>query len=229
MSKKAKPAKDGEGKKNVIGERHIKARDVMREAAIAQIVQDDATGRKGDVSQHLLLVAQQCNKDADQFEAICKVEMDYIKSREGQVDLMAVFAKEHLDYDKLHDADKWELGKVPPCFTQAKSNIKAGMKLGLDPSKYKSESKFRADKIAKASDKKESDRKGAMTPQQTALETVMQAFIEIATSVSKLDDVATIDALTQSVAATNVEYQLILDKVMPKGEPEKEGEQAKQA
>ena len=86
-------------------------------------LREQAKELNGGVSQHLLQVAQGF-KGAKSFVSACEVQEAWIKSEE---------------------AGKHKVDKLPRCWSQAKSNIKAAFNFKMDLGSYKTEHSMRND------------------------------------------------------------------------------------
>ena len=115
-------------------------RNVAIEAAIADVQIGEAKESGGQVSQHLLGLAQTF-ESVDQFIGACKLEEAFLKSDAGKALVADVFNKQGIkeSFD----------GNAPKCWTQAKSNIKRAWKAGIDPKGHQTESELRKALIAK--------------------------------------------------------------------------------
>lgn len=106
----------------------ITMRSVMLEAVEVQTAIEEGKSGKGAISQHLMICARKFVDgktkalDVDMFLTACKQEEKFIKSQEAGINRQ---------------------DRVPPCWTQAKSNIKAAADFGLSPADFKTESAMR--------------------------------------------------------------------------------------
>lgn len=103
-------------------------RDVMLEAVAAQAMLDDGKDSQKAVSQHLMVSARRyidgaTNKlDVEMFLTACKQEENYIKSDAAGAN---------------------KVDRIPRCWTQAKSNIKAAAEFDISPADHKTEASMR--------------------------------------------------------------------------------------
>jgi len=129
-----------------MGNTKLTLRDVIIEAIHAQTDIDTANElvqeSTSSVSNHLLVVAKNFH-DAGKFIEACKVQEDFIKSKE---------------------AGKNQADKLPRCWTNAKSNIKRALELGFDLSEYKTESELRKAVTEKRQKESEGDSKPVIDP-----------------------------------------------------------------
>ena len=120
-----------------VGQQSQGMRDLIIDSVKAQRSADKAAG---SISNKLLVLAVAFQE----AKTIGKVSKDD-SAGEGFV----LACKGHEDFIRSSDAKRSQVDKLPRCWTQAKSNIKAAINLGLDLTKYSSESALRKD-VAKA-------------------------------------------------------------------------------
>ena len=98
--------------------------DTLNNVLCAAVLNERNSGK---IATALLRLAREFDNSLD-FKKACAASESYIRSDD---------AREY----------KWEDDKLPRAWTQAKSDIAAGMDLGLDPSKYESYAAFKTAKI----------------------------------------------------------------------------------
>lgn len=113
----------------------ITFRDVAREAIQAQTLKEDAKLAGDSMSDHFLLAAQTYSHGKN-----LKDEKARTKLVESLVSII-VAEEKFMKSENCPTVDRWD--KIPPAWSQCKSNIKKGIEAGFNPSDYKTMSKYR--------------------------------------------------------------------------------------
>lgn len=186
---------------SIIGQSATNMQALIIESVISQRGIDKQTG---DVSNKLLVCARVYQKhdtigvtsegNSDSFIDACKLHEDYIKSNEARDN---------------------KVDKLPRCWTQAKSNIKAALNYGIDLSKYESESALRKD-VIKARGKKD---KNPVTAQLGEFKKSMESMPEE----QALAILKQVDSLVKEALASLVPVVPIKAEVSTTTNPESQG------
>lgn len=113
----------------------ITFRDVAREAIQAQTLKDDAKEAGNSMADHFLNAAQNYTGGVD---------LTNEEARKELVEKLIALIETESAYMKSENcpiADRWD--KVPDAWTQCKSNVKKGIEAGINPSDFKTMSKYR--------------------------------------------------------------------------------------
>ena len=176
--------------------------DVMLEAITQQADIEEAKSAGAAVSNHLLVLARTCSivgtsptgkkeykGEPTGFLGDCFVEETWAKSTEAGV----------------HMTDT-----IPRCWTQAKTNIKAAMLLGLDLNDFETESSLRkavqeARELMKAA--------GGEAPEiaSTEIQPILDALANVFEGLNGTQQ----DQMKEALVSLHTKYVVMLDKVLP--------------